>query len=88
MDTSKLQVLNVRVEFWGVAARLVGKSELSLSLPAGATVADVAQRLAELQGLAQELPNCAFAVGDEIVRSSHPLTSGDVVGILPPVSGG
>jgi len=78
----------VAIRFWGVTERLAGTALRSLDLPEGATVGDAVARLAALPGLAAELPRCAFAVGDALVRRSHPLSDGMELAILPPVSGG
>lgn len=82
------QALRIHVELWGVAVRLAGAQHLTLELPAGATVATAAEHLAAVGGLAAELPRCAFALGDDVVRRDHALRDGDVLGVLPPVAGG
>jgi molybdopterin synthase sulfur carrier subunit len=39
-------------------------------------------------GLRGALGACRFAVGEELRESSHVLRAGDIVAIIPPVSGG
>ena len=34
------------------------------------------------------LAQCRFAVGEEFRKSDHPLATGDVVAVIPPVCGG
>lgn len=80
--------MKLAVTLWGVARRLAGTSALSLELDEGATIAELAARLASHGELARELPRCAFAVGDDLVPRTHRLAEGDEVAVLPPVSGG
>jgi len=69
---------------------LFGAPSLTLSLPAGATVAAVRGALAALPQLAAALPSCALAVGDRLVaRDAEDATPcGAEVALIPPVSGG
>lgn len=80
--------MNIQIQFWGLASRLAGGPERSLTLPEAATVADAAKALATIQALAPELRRCAFAIGDELVPRTHKLNDGDTLAVLPPVSGG
>jgi molybdopterin converting factor subunit 1 len=80
--------MKLAVTLWGVARRLAGTSALSIELPSGATIADLASQLSAHGELARELNRCAFAVGDDLVPRTHPLAEGDEVAVLPPVSGG
>jgi molybdopterin synthase catalytic subunit len=58
-----------------------------LHLPAGATVRDVLERC---QDLVPAIPwsSIAVAVNQEYAAAAHPLSEGDEVALLPPVSGG
>lgn len=81
--------MRITVECYGPAQRLAGGERLALTLPEPATVADALALLAERgDELAQLLRQCAVAIGDEIVRRTHPLKSGDAIALLPPVAGG
>lgn len=81
--------MEVRVQCLGPAQRLAGSDWLDLQLVEPATVADAIAALAERgEEFASLLKQCAVAIGDEIVRRTHPLKSGDVVALLPPVAGG
>lgn len=86
--TLKQNVMNIHIQFWGVAARLAGTERRELALPEAATVADAAAVLAGSTELARELKRCAFAIGDDLVPRSHTLKNGDTLAVLPPVSGG
>lgn len=75
--------------FAGVRERL-GTPEEELDLPAGVErVADLARFLAAAKpALDGVLASVRFAVGDEFAEPERRLASGDVVALLPPVSGG
>ena len=61
----------------------------SLELPAGATVRDLLERCRALTPAnAAPWSSIAVAVNQEYVSAAHPLTDGDEVALLPPVSGG
>jgi len=79
--------VNVKVLVFASSADALGKSELSLSLPPGATVGDC---LAEVQRLAggREPPAPLVAVNRAYARPEHPLAEGDEVALIPPVAGG
>jgi sulfur-carrier protein len=68
----------------------VGKSEEELTLPrAVTTVAEVSAMLeARYPALSGRLAAVRFAVNEEFADGATKLTSGDVVAVLPPVSGG
>ena len=60
-----------------------------LELPERATVADAARLLAERdERLAHLLARTRVAVGAEFARPETPLSEGDEVAFLPPMSGG
>ena len=48
----------------------------------------LATLVAAYPAVANELPRCACAIGDELVPRSHKLQSGDELVLLPPVGGG
>ena len=81
--------MEIFIDCYGVTERLAGGPEHRLQLTPGAVIADA---LALLAGrgpdLARVLPSCACAVGDAIVPRSRPLTAGERLALLPPVSGG
>ena len=75
--------------FAGVRDRL-GTPEVELDLPAGVErVADLSRFLVTVRpALDGVLASVRFAVGDEFVEGERRLAPGDVVALLPPVSGG
>ena len=71
-----------------LGARL-GPGRRSLSMPAGATVADVLAALApDLGRPEQELAAVAVALRGEVVGREHALRDGDALALILPVAGG
>ena len=82
--------MKIRVEFYGRLREAAGVRDREVRVEAASpTLADLADRLREEHpGLADHLEGAAFSVGDRLVERGRPLEAGDVVGVLPPVSGG
>lgn len=81
--------MQIAVQCYGVTRRHTGTDVLALTLAEPATVADALAALAQRgEELAQVLRQCAVALGDELVRRTHPLKDGDEIALLPPVAGG
>lgn len=81
--------VNVSVRLFARYAEVVGQDRVEISLPAGATVADL------LAALRIQVPEFAAlpmrllcAVNLAHVLPAHPLRDGDEVAILPPLAGG
>jgi MoaD family protein len=81
--------LNVEVQFFSRLRDLAAASHLEVELPAGATLADLLERLyvrfPELRAWDAHL---LLAVGLDYAERSRKLGAGDVVSIMPPVQGG
>ncbi len=81
--------MTLTVRLFARARDLAGADRVAVELPAGATAADLRRRLAEqVPALAALLERSALAVGGEFAEDGQPLTAGDEVALLPPVSGG
>jgi molybdopterin converting factor subunit 1 len=81
--------MQLSVRIFARARDLVGKSEVVVELPAGATVADLRRRLSvDYPALKSLLENSALAVNDEFADDSSLLPPSSEVALLPPVSGG
>ncbi len=76
--------MHVRVRLFAVLRERAGAGEIELDLPAGAVVGDA---LARVQGLTEGVP-VVMAVNHEYADASAPLSSGDELALIPPVSGG
>jgi molybdopterin converting factor subunit 1 len=81
--------VKVSVRLFARYAEVVGQDRVEISVPTGATVADL---LAALRVQAPEFaalpkrPLCAVNLAH--VLPAHPLRDGDEVAILPPLAGG
>jgi molybdopterin synthase sulfur carrier subunit len=80
----------VSVLYFGGVKESVGKSEERLTLPEHVrTVADFAAFLEQAcPALAGRLGAVRFAVNEAFVDATATLAAGDVVAVIPPVSGG
>ncbi len=77
------------VECLGPSRDAAGGETVRIALTKPATVAHAVAALSLISiELAELLPTCAIALGDEIVARDHPLSPGDEIAVLPPVSGG
>jgi MoaE-MoaD fusion protein len=76
--------VNVQVRLFAALRERVGAGSLELELGEGATVGDVWPALA----LGAEPPGLLYAVNRAYVERTEPLTSGDEVAVIPPVSCG
>jgi molybdopterin synthase catalytic subunit len=81
--------MKVTVRLFASVAEAAGFREMSMELPAGATVdallVDIVMRCPALRrhaGIAR------IAVNREYAPRSHPLHDGDEVALIPPISGG
>ncbi|WP_073073249.1 molybdopterin converting factor subunit 1 [Phormidesmis priestleyi] len=81
--------ITIVVKLFAVYQEACGTPELMLELPAGATVADVRDRLiAKHPELTQWRDLTRFGVNLQFVEPDTVLQPGDEVVFIPPVSGG
>ncbi|MDE2868296.1 MAG: molybdopterin converting factor subunit 1 [Chloroflexota bacterium] len=81
--------INVRVLFFASLADLMGGRQRSLALAAHATVSDALRELAQsAPDFASRVPHVSFAVNEAFVGADTPLSDGDELALIPPVSGG
>jgi molybdopterin converting factor small subunit len=74
---------------FGPARDCVGGESIKVDVALPVAVAELVAALAAANaGLAELLPHCAIAVGDELVARDFVVQPGDEVAVLPPVSGG
>ncbi|HSL01489.1 MAG TPA: molybdopterin converting factor subunit 1 [Rubrobacteraceae bacterium] len=79
----------VRVLLFGAAADAAGTREVELDTEVSSTLDELWPRLAERHpGLSPMRDTLAFAVNGEYARWDAPISAGDEVAVLPPVSGG
>jgi molybdopterin converting factor subunit 1 len=80
----------IRLLFFAALRDVTGHAEFSLPLPQGVdTIAAlrswIVGRFAQLEA---QLPSVRFAVNEVFVEDEHTLADGDVVALIPPVTGG
>jgi molybdopterin converting factor subunit 1 len=81
--------MRVRVLLFARARELAGRDAVLVEVPAGATVAQLRERLAaEVPALANFVHRCGLAVGGEYAVDGDTVPEGAEVALIPPVSGG
>lgn len=81
--------MRVRVLFFAGLRELAGNRELYYDLETGATLADLRERIrADLPGFREREKALRWAVGEEYAPLDRPLSEGESVALIPPVSGG
>src|ERR1700736_3469128 len=80
--------MNVRVVLFAKPRELVGKPNLELALPMGATAADAWSQLSSKYDLGPLPRSFRCAVNSEYAGWDDPLKEGDELAVIPPVSGG
>ena len=81
--------MRLRLRFFAAAREAMGRTEMPLDGPEGATVGDVLARLrAEAPAFARLPPGLMVSVNREYREADYRLGDGDEVAFIPPVSGG
>jgi molybdopterin synthase catalytic subunit len=80
--------VNVRVVLFAKPRELVGKPQVELALPSGATPADAWGQLSSKYDLGPLPRSFRCAVNSEYAAWNDPLKDGDELAVIPPVSGG
>lgn len=79
----------VGVKLFASLREAVGRDEVAVRLPAGATTRDLLDSLCRTwPAVAAQRPALAVAVNLELARADRRLEPGDEVALLPPVGGG
>jgi molybdopterin converting factor subunit 1 len=81
--------MRIRLRYFASLRERLGRSEETVEVPEGATVAMVWNQLKDKHPeLAVIERSVAFAVAQEYVDKTHPLQDNDELAFIPPVSGG
>lgn len=81
--------LNVTVKLFAAYQEAYGQSELELEVEAGTTVLEIGDRIrAEHPSLKELASITRYGVNLDFVEPSHPVSEGDEIVLIPPVSGG
>src|SRR5206468_3100949 len=86
---TEITVPKVHVRLFAGLHDMIGKRDVTLELPDGATIAQLRDRLGEEYPIVQPfLTTLVCAVDEEYVPSEHVLREGEDVALIPPISGG
>ena len=80
--------MKITILFFGITTDLVGTSEEEVAIQDAISVADLKLVLLKKHPQLTNLETYAIAVNEVYAVNSLTLTDGDVVAIIPPVSGG
>lgn len=81
--------MNIVVELFASLRERIGQSQIALTLPDHASLADVAVRLTQQWPEAEPIVRTALWAINETYRPGHTtLRAGDRVAVIPPVAGG
>ena len=80
--------MRIRVRFFALYGELVGRDEEEYTLKSGSKVEDLINLVVEKHEHMKELKGMLVAINNVFVKSGTHLKDGDVVALLPPVSGG
>ncbi len=81
--------MKVKVKLFAAHRQLLGRRELEMNVPSGATVSDVWQQLKAEHAQMEHLSNTLVAaVNQDYAPLDTRLHEGDEVAFIPPVSGG
>ena len=81
--------MRIEVLYFAAAREAAARSSEPLEVPDGSTLAGLRGVLrARHPALATTLAVSRFAVGEAFAAEDHRLEAGDIVAVLPPVSGG
>jgi molybdopterin converting factor subunit 1 len=79
----------VSVRLYAGLQGLVGKRDVELSLPAGATVEQLRDRIVDEYPVLEALiSTLVVAVNEEMVSTDHVIAEGEKVELIPPIAGG
>ena len=80
--------MNITILFFGITTDLVGKNSIPYSINKNTSIKDLKEVLfADFSSL-KNLHQFAIAVNEEYASNDLIINDGDVVAIIPPVSGG
>ena len=80
--------MNIKTLFFGITADLVQHSELQISVDENYSIANFKLLLKEKYPQLENLNSYAIAVNEEYAEDELTLKNGDIVAIIPSVSGG
>jgi molybdopterin converting factor subunit 1 len=80
--------MNITLLFFGITADLIGKTRLVMALESAMTIGAFKLVLKEKYPKLEKIDSYAIAVNETYAEAGFVLKEGDVVAVIPPVSGG
>lgn len=80
--------MEIKLLFFGITSDLVGKNTITFNLNEDATVKILKDKLILIYSALKNINEFAIAVNEEYANDDVIINNGDVVAIIPPVSGG
>jgi molybdopterin converting factor subunit 1 len=80
--------MNIKTLFFGITTDFVGASELQIDVTENTSVKDFKSVLKKAYSQLERINTYAIAVNEEYATDDLILENGDVVAVIPPVSGG
>jgi molybdopterin converting factor subunit 1 len=81
--------MHVRLKLFALLRDRAGASDFALDLPRGTTAGGALDYVAkQFPSIANLLPKAAIAVNLDYAQADRPLSEGDELALIPPVSGG
>jgi len=80
--------MNITILFFGITTDLVGEKSISYSINEKSSIKDLKELLLADFSSLKNLHQFAIAVNEEYANDNLIINDGDIVAIIPPVSGG
>lgn len=80
--------MKIQLLFFGIATDLVGENSMFFEISENYNVQDLKTKLISQFSSLKNINDFAIAVNEEYATNDLKLTNGDIVAIIPPVSGG
>lgn len=80
--------MKIKTLFFGITRDIVNNGSIEFELSKGMTIDKFQNFLLEKYSDLKDIENYAFAVNEEYVTNEYLLKEGDVIAVIPPVSGG
>jgi molybdopterin converting factor subunit 1 len=80
--------MKIQLLFFGIATDLVGRNSLTYSIQENTSIKDLKNKLIDDYANLKNIDEFAIAINEEYANEDLIIKDGDVVAIIPPVSGG
>ncbi|MDP5106519.1 MAG: MoaD/ThiS family protein [Polaribacter sp.] len=80
--------MNIKTLFFGITTDFVGASEIQIDVAENTSIKDFKAVLKKKYSQLEKINSYAIAVNEEYATDDVILKNGDVVAVIPPVSGG